>query len=538
MRVARSSSTLRRLATIRARMPGCSHLDSSNTNALTMCSCSTGVWLTQNCRAWLKWSAKRVRADPLLGPGLGRREGREPTGGVLAWPAVGPRVGLVVDATDRVGHRHVAVLLEVGDRALRGVDREVREVRAAEALQLGVEVREVAALQQRVVGEVDAGDDVLGAERDLLGLGEEVVDRAVEHEPADAAHRHQLLGDDLGGVEHVEVELVGEVVVEELHAELPLREVAAVDGVPQVAAVEVGVGAVDLDGLVPHHRLHAELRLPVELDERRLAGRRSTNRNVWTPKPSMNRNERGMARSDIVHITMWVASGISEMKSQKLSCADWACGKPTVRLLLHGVDEVGELDRVLDEEDRDVVADEVPVALLRVELHGEAADVAGEVGRALVAGDRREAHEHRGALAGSLEQVGAGDVGQRLVGLEEAVGAEAAGVDHALGDALVVEVEDLLAEVEVLEQRRAPRHRRAACSGRRRPGTPCWVVRRARPAPACWWVSPPSPVVSIRSSTVTSSPGEVGAAAGAVLRRPPSWPAPSWRPSSWRPTSS
>ena len=33
--------------------------------------------------------------------------------------------------------------------------------------------------------------------------------------------------------------------------------------------------------------------------------------------------------------------------------------------------------------------------------------------------------------------------------------AEAAGVHDALGDALVVEVEDLLAEVEVLEQRRA-----------------------------------------------------------------------------------
>ena len=53
-----------------------------------------------------------------------------------------------------------------------------------------------------------------------------------------------------------------------------------------------------------------------------------TNRNVCTPKPSMNRNERGMARSDMVHITMCVASGISEMKSQKLSCADCACGKP------------------------------------------------------------------------------------------------------------------------------------------------------------------------------------------------------------------
>ena len=42
-----------------------------------------------------------------------------------------------------------------------------------------------------------------------------------------------------------------------------------------------------------------------------------------------------------------------------------------------------------------------------------------------------------------------------LVRLEEAVRAEPAGVHHALGNALVIEVEDLLAEVEILEQRRA-----------------------------------------------------------------------------------
>ena len=44
---------------------------------------------------------------------------------------------------------------------------------------------------------------------------------------------------------------------------------------------------------------------------------------------------------------------------------------------------------------------------------------------------------------------------QRLVALEVAVRAGAARVDDALGDALVVEVGDLLAEDEVLEQRRA-----------------------------------------------------------------------------------
>ena len=82
--------------------------------------------------------------------------------------------------------------------------------------------------------------------------------------------------------------------------------------------------------------------------------------------------------------------------------------KGAVRLLLHRMDEVGKLDGVLDEEHRDVVADDVPVAFLRVELDGKAAHVARQVGRALAAGDGGKAHEGRRPLAGALEQVGAG----------------------------------------------------------------------------------------------------------------------------------
>ena len=49
---------------------------------------------------------------------------------------------------------------------------------------------------------------------------------------------------------------------------------------------------------------------------------------MWTPKPSIMRNERGMARSDMIHMTMCMLSGVSEMKSQKVSCAVCAWGKP------------------------------------------------------------------------------------------------------------------------------------------------------------------------------------------------------------------
>ena len=89
--------------------------------------------------------------------------------------------------------------------------------------------------------------------------------------------------------------------------------------------MEVGIGAGDLDRLVPEGRLQALFRLPVELDEGRLA-LALTSRKVWTPKPCIILSDRGIARSDIAHMIIWVDFGIRLMKSQKVSCADAAWG--------------------------------------------------------------------------------------------------------------------------------------------------------------------------------------------------------------------
>ncbi len=76
----------------------------------------------------------------------------------------------------------------------------------------------------------------------------------------------------------------------------------------------------------------------------------------------MNRNDRGIVRSDMVHMTMCMASGVSEMKSQKLSWAVCACGSPRSGSGLAAWIMSGNLIGVLDEEHRDVVADQVPVS--------------------------------------------------------------------------------------------------------------------------------------------------------------------------------
>ena len=116
------------------------------------------------------------------------------------------------------------------------------------------------------------------------------------------------------------------------------------------------------------------------------------------------------------------------------------------------VDEVGELHRVAHEKDRRVVADDVVVALLGVELDGEAAHVAVRVGGALVGGHDREAQEQRRALANIVEEGGLGPLGDVGGHLEVAEGAAALDVVHAIGDALADEVGQLLDQVGILQQ--------------------------------------------------------------------------------------
>src|SRR3546814_12486359 len=57
--------------------------------------------------------------------------------------------------------------------------------------------------------------------------------------------------------------------------------------------------------------------------------------------------------------------------------------KVAIRFGLGRVDQIGEFDRILDEEHRDVVADQIPIALLSIEFDGETLHIACKVERSL-----------------------------------------------------------------------------------------------------------------------------------------------------------
>ena len=132
------------------------------------------------------------------------------------------------------------------------------------------------------------------------------------------------------------------------------------------------------------------------------------------------------------------------------------------RVTLLGVDEVGELQRITDEEDGGVVADEVPVALVGIELDRKATHVTFGVGCPHLAGDGGETRDQRGDLAHFGKEAGTG-VGGDIVGDGEgAEGAPALGVDDTFGDALAVLVGELFEQLPVLHQQRAARTGREA----------------------------------------------------------------------------
>src|SRR5258705_6650561 len=125
--------------------------------------------------------------------------------------------------------------------------------------------------------------------------------------------------------------------------------------------------------------------------------------------------------------------------------------KFSIRFRFGSMDQIGKLDGVLNKEHRNVIPDNVPIAFLRVKLYSEAANISRQVCRAFTAGDGREPHEGGCLLARALEDVGLGNVGKRLVILEIAMSAKAAGVNDPLGYALMIEVKNLFAKVKVFQ---------------------------------------------------------------------------------------
>ena len=130
-----------------------------------------------------------------------------------------------------------------------------------------------------------------------------------------------------------------------------------------------------------------------------------------------------------------------------------------MRLGFDGMNQVRKLHRVLDEEHRHIVADQIPIALIGVKLDGKATYIARRILGSALTCDGRESYKHRRNFARFLKRGRAGDFAHRLIRFKKTVRARSTRVNNALRNALMVKVGKLFAEYKIFEQSRATQTR-------------------------------------------------------------------------------
>lgn len=357
---------------------------------------------------------------------------------------VGGAAALVVEG-------HVAVALEVAAavRGAAGVGGELLVV-GADAVAVGVGVGEEAGLEDGVGRRLDARRHVGGVESNLLDLGEVVLDVLVEEKLADLAERELLLRPDVGQVEDVDLLLLPELLSllrgHGLEADVPARVVASLNGIEQVllGVIRAVVGGVLLcDERVALLALHVHLcvdPVAVLVDELESVAGVTVHLAPAVGDTAVTHKDHDLV--DGLGVLRQVIPEVGRVVAVR---------QVGLRVALLSVDEVRELGRVAQEENRSVVGNHVPVALLSPELDTETTRVTSKIGATALTTNGRET-DGDGALLALLEDVGKAQVVQRLGSPVETVGTTALSVNDTLGNALAVEVREQINQVEILKE--------------------------------------------------------------------------------------
>ncbi len=114
-----------------------------------------------------------------------------------------------------------------------------------------------------------------------------------------------------------------------------------------------------------------------------------------------------------------------------------------IRLWLDRMDKIRELNRLLDEEDGDVVANNAPVAFFGVEFGGETSNVSDGVCASSAALHSGEANKGRCSAGRVGQHASGGDILKTLEKLELAMSTSPSSMDDTFRNTLVVETMNL-----------------------------------------------------------------------------------------------
>ena len=336
---------------------------------------------------------------PVIGRALNRQRRFAEVGLLLPFTA---RVRLIGGRATRVrvdAHESVAVIAVYVPCAARSVHGDLVVVHA-QAIALGVAIREETPLQHLVGRETDARHDVGRCERCLLDIGEMVLGIPVQFHHANLDERIVAFRPDLGQVERVDVIAAGVLLRHDLYGQCPARKIAALDRFVKVAMVRLAIAADQRFSLGVRQVFDSLLRAEMELDP--IAFVLRIDKAVRVASESVHMTE-SFRNASLAHHDRDLMQCFRKLRPEVPVA--FCAAQTRTWIALDCMVQVGKFKGIAQEKDRCVVAHQIPVAFLGIELEREAANVAFRVGRAAFAGNSRETGKHLGLLADSRKNL-------------------------------------------------------------------------------------------------------------------------------------
>src|SRR5262245_60959 len=319
-----------------------------------------------------------------------------------------------------------------------------------QAIALGISIREQAALEHLVRREADSGNHVGRGEGGLLHLCEVVFWIPIELHHAHFDQWVISLVPDFRHIKRIVRVCLGLFRCHDLDEERPTRKISTFNGLEEIAAVALPISGHQRRRRFVREIFNTLLGAEVELHPRAFV---------------LGIDHREGVTSEAMHMPegLW-NSAVGHHDCDLMKCLWKKCPevpvilrapKTSAGVALDRVVEVSKTERIAEKKDWRIVSNDIPIAVLGVELERSPADITLRIGCPALPSDGRKAREQRRLFSNLRKNRRFGVLGDVVSRRERSIRPPALGMHPALRNDLAIKVCELLDEPDVLEESRA-----------------------------------------------------------------------------------
>ena len=339
---------------------------------------------------------------------------------------------------------HQTIAMEAVNRAAGSINRDEVMI-DSQTVTLGITVGEKPALQHLIRRETDTRHDIGRIESRLFNIGKIVFRIAVKFQDTYLNQGIILVIPDLGQVKGIVRHFGGIFFRHDLEIHRPAGIITFLDAFIQVTLMAFAVFGYYCFGFFISQVLDALLCFQVELDPEPLVLGIDEAEGMAAESMHMAVRIRNTA---VTHDDGHLVQRFRERGAEVpliLGTSHIGAG-----VSLDSMVEVRKLERVAQEEDGCIIADQVPVAFFGVELHGKAADITLGIGSTAFTGHGGKANKEVGLFTHSGKYFGFGIPGNIVGDSEGTKGAGTFGVHTPFRDNLTVKMAKFFQEPDIL----------------------------------------------------------------------------------------